>query len=160
MPTNLYGPGDNYHRENSHVIAAIIRKMHEAKIEDINEVTLWGSGSPRREFMHVDDLSKFIVNIMFDNSEIFNEILSYETPIVNVGSAQELKISELANIISKVIGFKGSIKYDISMPDGTPRKLLDTSKLKKFCNFKFISLEEGLQNTYQDFLKKYNTIEN
>ena len=160
MPTNLYGPGDNYHKENSHVIAAIIRKMHEAKVKNINEVILWGSGEPKREFMYVNDLSKFISNIMFDNPKIFNEILSYDTPIINVGSAQEYKISELANIISKVVGFKGKIKYDKSMPDGTPRKLLDTTRIKKFFSQEFISLEAGLENAYQDFLSQWKNLEN
>ncbi|HAA79531.1 MAG TPA: GDP-fucose synthetase, partial [Microbacteriaceae bacterium] len=120
MPTNLYGPNDNYHPENSHVLAALIRKFHEAKVSNTAEVTIWGTGTPLREFLHVDDLAsavEFLLN-------------HYDQPeTINVGSGDEVLVSELAALIAEVVGYEGSITHDLSKPDGTPRKILDSGKL-------------------------------
>ena len=120
MPTNLYGPGDNFDLENSHVLPALMRKFHEAKVEGADEVTVWGTGKPRREFLHVDDLADACVFLMGNYSS---------AEIVNVGWGRDISITELADMIREVIGFKGKIVYDTSKPDGTPRKLLDTARL-------------------------------
>ncbi len=142
MPTNLYGPGDNYDLKTSHVIPAMIRKFHEAKINS-NDVTLWGTGSPMREFLHVDDLA---------NAVLFCLNNKLEDSIYNIGSGEELSIRELANLISKITDFKGKIKWDQSKPDGTPRKLLDSTRIKEKGFKTLINLEEGIKETY---LNKY-----
>ena len=142
MPTNLYGPKDNYHLENSHVFPAMIRKFHEAKIKGEN-ITLWGTGSPYREFLHVDDLADACVFLMnnYNDSEI-----------VNIGSGKDLTIRELAFLMKKIIGFEGDLIFDSSKPDGTPRKLLDVSKLQSLGWKHTIELEEGIRETYKDYL--------
>jgi len=140
MPTNLYGPNDNFDLENSHVLPAMIRKFHEAKIKGAPSVTLWGTGSVQREFLHVDDLADaclFLMNTYDDSS------------IVNIGMGEDLSIKELAEQIRKVVGYKGTIDWDTSRPDGTPRKLLDVSKLHTLGWHHKISLEEGLKTTYK-----------
>ena len=142
MPTNLYGPGDNYDLKTSHVIPAMIRKFHEAKINN-TDVTIWGSGTPKREFLHVDDLANAILFCL--NNEL-------EDSLYNIGSGEELTIKELASLISKIIGFNGKIKWDRTKPDGTPRKLLNSSKIKKKGFKSLITLEEGIKKTY---LNKY-----
>ena len=143
MPTNLYGPGDNYHPENSHVIPAMIRRFHEAKERGDSEVTIWGSGTPRREFLHVDDLA-----------EACFHLLDHENPPdwVNLGVGEDLTILDLAKTIAKTVGFEGEIKTDPSKPDGTPRKLLDVSLLNKTGWTAKIAFEDGLKGAYQDFL--------
>lgn len=143
MPTNLYGPGDNYDLETSHVLPAMLRKFHEAKEKNHAPVTLWGSGTPFREFLHVDDLAKVVV---------FSIENSLEESLYNVGSGKEISIKELAFLIQKIVGHNGEIIWNTSMPDGTTRKLLDTCKLKKKTNFDFIALEEGIIKTYKNYL--------
>lgn len=143
MPTNLYGPNDNYHPEHSHVLPALIRRFHEAKENNLNEVVIWGTGTPLREFLYVDDLADACVYLM-------NTYSGNET--VNLGTGKELSIKELAELVKKVVGFKGNITFDTTKPDGTPRKLLDVSKLEKL-GWKYkTKLEEGIKLAYKDFL--------
>lgn len=151
MPTNLYGPGDNFHLANSHVLPALIRKFHEAKTSAAKEVVVWGTGSPRREFLHVDDLADAAVFLM-------QEYAGEE--IVNVGVGNDLTIDELANLVRDVVGFAGEIVYDASKPDGTPRKLLDVSKLTKLGWQAHISLRQGVEETYRWFLENQDAFRN
>ncbi len=142
MPTNLYGPGDNYHAENSHVIPALIRRFHEAKVSQTKAVTIWGTGTPRREFLHVDDLA----NACF-------HLLSLESPPdwVNVGAGRDLQIIELAQLIAEIVGYEGEIRTDLSKPDGTPRKLMDVSLLEDSGWSPAVSFRDGVALAYQDF---------
>ena len=143
MPTNLYGPNDNYHPEHSHVLPALIRRFHEAKISGLKEVTCWGDGSPLREFLYVDDLAELCVYLM-------NNYSGNET--VNAGTGKEITIKELTKLVAKIVGYNGEIKWDITKPNGTPRKLLDVSKAEKL-GWKYkIELEEGIRLSYDDFL--------
>lgn len=145
MPTNLYGYGDNYHPENSHVLPALIRKFHEAKTADLPFVELWGTGSPLREFLFADDLAEACVFLM----ETYNE-----EQFINIGTGKDLSIYELALKIKEIVGFEGEIKFDKSKPDGTPRKLMDVSKLEAL-GWKYkTDLTEGIQLAYQDFLSR------
>jgi GDP-L-fucose synthase len=144
MPTNLYGPGDNFHLANSHVLPALIRKFHEAKMRAAKEVVVWGTGSPRREFLHVDDLADAAVFLM-------REYAGEE--IVNVGVGHDLTIGELAQLVGEVVGFGGEIVYDATKPDGTPRKLLDVSRLTKLGWQARIPLRQGVAEVYQWFLE-------
>lgn len=143
MPTNLYGPGDNYHPTHSHVLPALIRRFHEAKIHKEKSVICWGSGTPLREFLYVDDLADACLYLM-------NTYSGSET--VNLGTGKELTIFELAQLVAKIVGYEGEIEWDTSKPDGTPRKLLDISKLEKIGWHYTTELEVGLQYTYEDFL--------
>ena len=143
MPTNLYGPNDNYHPEHSHVLPALIRRFHEAKIEGKDSVTCWGDGSPLREFLYVDDLANLCVYLM-------NNYSGNET--VNAGTGKELTIKELTELVAKVIGYTGKILWDPSKPNGTPRKLLDVSKAKKLGWTYKTDLEDGIRLAYEDFL--------
>ena len=143
MPTNLYGPNDNYHPEHSHVLPALIRRFHEAKVNNLDKVIIWGTGKSLREFLYVDDLAEACVYLM-------NTYSDNET--VNLGTGKELTIKELAELIKKIIGFKGKITFDPSKPDGTPRKLLDVSKLKKLGWHYKTELEDGIKLAYDDFL--------
>ena len=143
MPTNLYGPGDNYHSENSHVIPAMIRRFHEAKERGDSNVTIWGSGTPRREFLHVDDLAEACFHLLGHNNP---------PDWVNLGVGEDLTILDLAKTIAKTVGFEGEIKTDPSKPDGTPRKLLDVSLLNETGWTAKIAFEDGLKGAYQDFL--------
>jgi GDP-L-fucose synthase len=145
MPTNLYGPNDNYDLNNSHVLPAMIRKFHEAKIEGKESVEIWGTGTPKREFLYVDDLADACVFLMNNYSG---------SEIVNIGTGQDVTIAELAVGISKIIGYEGSIHYNTSMPDGTPRKLLDVSRLEEIGWKYSTSLKEGIEKTYRDYEKK------
>lgn len=140
MPTNLYGPNDNYDLNGSHVLPSLIRKFHTAKKNNLKEVVLWGSGKPLREFMHVDDLAEACLFLMDD----FNE-----DGFINVGTGKEISIIDLALLIKDIVGFKGNIAYDDSKPDGTPRKLMDVSKLAKLGWTSSISLSEGIRNVYK-----------
>lgn len=146
MPTNLYGPGDNYHSENSHVVPALIRKMHEAKELNQDKVVMWGTGTPRREFLYVDDLVDALVHLMLHYSGAEH---------VNVGCGEDITIQELANVVAKVIGFQGVIERDLSKPDGTPRKLLDISRIVGLGWRPQVSLETGLRIAYEDFCNRY-----
>jgi GDP-L-fucose synthase len=147
MPTNLYGSNDNYDLNNSHVLPAFIRRFHEAKIKNDPEVIIWGSGKPRREFLHADDLAEscfFLMN-------------KYNEPgFINIGTGEDIEINELAILIKNIIGYTGNIKHDSSKPDGTPRKLLDVTKLKTMGWLPKIGLEEGIRKAYKDFLSKLN----
>ena len=127
MPTNLYGPGDNYHPENSHVIPGLIYKFHKAKINNLESVTIWGTGTPKREFLYVDDLAQAAIHVMSVDKKIYDEQTLSVGNIINVGSEQELTIKELAEIIKEIIDFKGTINFDLSKPDGSTRKLLDST---------------------------------
>lgn len=142
MPTNLYGPGDNYHPENSHVPAAFIRRFHEAKEAGAKDVTIWGTGEPLREFMHVDDMADACVFVMKNYSDL---------GFLNAGTGEEISIQDFAKTVSKVVGFDGEIKNDLSKPDGTKRKLMDSSKLKNLGWSPCYGLEQGLAMTYKDF---------
>lgn len=143
MPTNLYGPNDNYHPEHSHVLPALIRRFHEAKEKGLKEVYCWGTGSPLREFLYVDDLADACVYLM-------NNYSGNET--VNIGTGKELTIRELTELVARIIGYEGEIKWDPSRPDGTPRKLLDVSKLNELGWHYKTELEDGIRLTYEDFL--------
>ena len=142
MPTNLYGPNDNYDLNNSHVLPALVRKFHEAKVKGEPTVTLWGSGKPRREFLHADDLADACLFLM----QRYNE-----PGLVNIGVGEDLEIKELALMIQKIVGYEGEIVHDLSKPDGTPRKLMDVTKLHNLGWKAAISLEEGLRSVYVDF---------
>jgi GDP-L-fucose synthase len=145
MPTNLYGYNDNYHSEHSHVLPAMIRRFHEAKEQGLPSVTIWGTGSPKREFLFADDLAEACYYLMEN----------YDEPgLINIGTGEDIAIRDLASIIKKIIGFKGDIRYDVSKPDGTPRKLMDVSKLHSKGWRHTIELEEGIKLAYQDFLTK------
>jgi GDP-L-fucose synthase len=141
MPTNLYGPNDNYHPQNSHVLPAMIRRFHEAKRDGLDAVTIWGSGLPRREFMHVDDLADACYFLM----QQYNE-----PGFVNIGTGEDVSILELAQIVRQIVGFEGEIKSDLSKPDGTPRKLMDVSKLGAMGWKARIPLEAGIESVYKD----------
>lgn len=143
MPTNLYGPNDNYHPTHSHVLPALIRRFHEAKVDNLPYVTCWGTGKPLREFLYVDDLADACVFLM-------NNYSGNET--VNLGTGKELTIKELTELVAKIIGYTGEIRWDSSKPDGTPRKLLDVSKLESLGWHYKTELEEGIRLSYQDFL--------
>jgi GDP-L-fucose synthase len=145
MPTNLYGPNDNYHPQNSHVLPALIRRFHEAKVAGAEDVTMWGTGEAKREFMHVDDLAASILHV-----------LRIETPpdVVNAGTGEDVRIREVAEIIKEVVGFRGPLKFDTSKPDGAPRKLLDVTLLNELGWKAKIGLREGIERTYQSFLEE------
>lgn len=148
MPTNMYGFGDNYHPQNAHVLPALLRRFHEAKEKGSEEVVIWGSGKPLREFMFADDLGAACVFLM----------LHHDKPeIVNVGTGEEVSILDLAHLIAKTVGFKGQIGFDNTKPDGTPRKLMDSTRLHALGFRHKVSLEEGLRLTYTDFLSKVET---
>ena len=152
MPTNLYGPGDNYHPENSHVIPALIRRFHEAKDNDAPEVAIWGSGTPKREFLHVDDMAAASIHVMNLDSDLYEQHTQPMLSHINVGYGSDISIAELAVLIGQTVGYKGRITYDSSKPDGTPRKLMDSSRLNALGWKAHITLEEGLVSAYKDFL--------
>lgn len=153
MPTNLYGPGDNYHSENSHVIPSLIRRFHEAKINYLPEVFVWGSGEPRREFLHVDDMAAACIHVMNLDYKLYQKHTQPMLSHINVGFGTDVSIAELAMLIKQVVDYKGSITFDNSKPDGAPRKLMDSSILNSLGWQASVTLEEGLVSTYQDFLK-------
>lgn len=147
MPTNLYGPGDNYHPENSHVLPALIRRFHEAKEQGLSEVVCWGTGSPKREFLHVDDLAEACLHLMAHHND---------SGWVNVGTGQDVSILELATIVAETVGYGGAIRWDTSKPDGTPRKLLDVSKMTALGWTASTPLREGIEQVYLDFQEALN----
>lgn len=149
MPTNLYGPNDNYDLQNSHVLPALIRKFHEAKENGKAEVVLWGSGSPLREFLHADDMADACVFLMQNYSG---------SEFLNIGTGHDISIKDLAELVKKTVGFVGEIVWDSTKPDGTPRKLMDVSKLKSLGWTYNIDLEEGIASAYADFLKNYDLL--
>ena len=145
MPTNLYGPGDNYHPEYSHVVAALIRRFHEAKVSGVKNVVVWGTGTPRREFLYVDDLADACVYLMKTYSE---------DELVNIGTGEDITIAEFARVVATTVGYPGGISFDTSKPDGTPRKLLDVSRLAKLGWRARTSLEHGIRLAYQAYLNE------
>jgi len=153
MPTNLYGPGDNYHLENSHVLPALIRRFHEAKVSGAKTVTLWGTGKAKREFLFVDDMAAASVHVMNLNHDVYAAHTSPMQGHINVGSGSDVTIAEVAEMIRNVVGFKCTIDYDTSKPDGAPRKWMDSQKLKSLGWKPQYSLLDGLRKTYADFLK-------
>jgi GDP-L-fucose synthase len=154
MPTNLYGPGDSYDLNNSHVLPALLRKMHEAKISGANEVVLWGSGQPKREFLYVDDLANALVYLATLDDERYNILVdSSRCPLINVGSGEDLSIRELAGTIANVVNYKGKFVQDTSKPDGTMRKVMDVSRLRALGWLPKITLVDGIAATYANFLK-------
>ena len=159
MPTNLYGPGDNYHSLNSHVMPALIRKFHDAKINNKSQVTCWGTGSPKREFLHVDDIAEAVVFVLekvsSDNKNLFEEDFKY-TGLLNVGAGKDISIKELAELIATNFDYRGRIYWDQSKPDGTPRKLLDVSKLNKLGWTSRIDIESGIKLTIKSFKNELN----
>ena len=156
MPTNLYGPGDNYHPENSHVIPALLRRFHEAKESNAESVTIWGTGTPRREFLYVDDMAAACIHVMNLDKSLYDQHTSPMLSHINVGYGDDVTIAELATLVAKTVGFTGSIDYDATKPDGTPRKLMDSTRLNQLGWKATINLEEGLKMAYQDFLEKDN----
>ena len=152
MPTNLYGPNDNYDLQNSHVLPALIRKMHEAKVSGVSEVVLWGSGTPKREFLYVDDLANALVFLATLDNKRYNALVNpSQCPLINVGTGEDLTIRELAETIAEVVGYKGRFVQDTSKPDGTMRKVMDVSKLTNLGWKASTSLKEGIALTYQIF---------
>ena len=148
MPTNLYGPGDNFDLQSSHVLPALIRKFHDAQTNGDKEVSIWGTGTPRREFLHVDDMASAAVFLMlhYDRGEI-----------INVGTGEDVTIAELAELVASATGFQGALSYDSSKPDGTSRKLLDVSRLHAYGWRHNIDLQEGIRSTYEWFLTHYDS---
>ena len=145
MPTNLYGSGDNYHPEYSHVVAALIRRFHEAKLSGAKEVVVWGTGAPRREFLYVDDLADACIHL----------IKTYSADeLVNIGTGEDITIAEFARVVAATVGYAGQISFDTSRPDGTPRKLLDVSRLAKLGWRASTSLEDGIRLAYQAYLNE------
>ncbi|MFC1739891.1 GDP-L-fucose synthase family protein [Pseudomonadota bacterium] len=154
MPTNLYGPGDNFDLDTSHVLPALLRKFHEAAKKGETTVTVWGSGRPRREFLHVDDMASACSHLMTLSEDIYWNTVSEHCSHVNVGCGSDISIADLAELIAKTTGFGGRIEYDSSMPDGTPRKLLDVSRMESLGWSAAISLEEGVRQTF-DWMKEH-----
>lgn len=154
MPTNLYGPGDNFHLENAHVLPALIYRFHEARVSRREEVTIWGTGTPRREFLHVDDMAAASLFVMDLPPEIYQRETDPMLSHINVGCGEDISILELAQLVARVTGFEGRITLDPSRPDGTPRKLMDVSKLKRLGWQATITLEDGIRDTYAWFLEQ------
>lgn len=149
MPANLYGPNDYYDLENSHVLPALIRRFHEAKINDMSEISIWGSGSPRREFLHADDLADALLLLM----------LKYNSSdIINVGVGYDISIKDLASLIAEIVGYKGNIKFDLTKPDGTPERIMDSSKINNLGWLPKYDLPQGLEMVYSDFIKNYDIL--
>ena len=160
MPTNLYGPGDNFHEKNSHVIPALIRRLHQAKSDRSQEIVAWGTGSALREFLHVDDLATASIFLMNLDSEVYENAIEPRLSHINVGAGEELSIKELILIISEIIGFRGTIVWDKSKPDGSPRKLMDSSKIFKLGWKPNYDLRTGIKETYEWFLKNASKARN
>jgi len=158
MPTNLYGPYDNFHAENSHVIPGLLRRFHHAKVNNDGEVTAWGSGNPMREFLHVDDMAAASTHVMEISAELYQMSTGPTLSHLNVGTGVDCTIKELVETVARVIEYKGNIEWDASKPDGTPRKLLNVDRLHSLGWNHQLSLEQGLKNTYQWFLKNQKNI--
>ncbi len=152
MPTNLYGPGDNYHPENSHVIPALIRRFHEAKVLNKSDVLIWGTGTPRREFLYVDDMATASVYVMNLDKAVYDKYTSPMQSHINVGYGDDVTIAELAHAVSEAVGYSGEIKFDTSKPDGTLRKLMDSERLSALGWKPQVDLKSGLKKAYADFM--------
>jgi GDP-L-fucose synthase len=148
MPTNLYGPGDNYHPTNSHVLPGLLRRFHEAKLAQLPEVQIWGTGTPLREFLHVDDLAAGILHLLG---------LADPPDLVNIGSGVEISILQLAQLVARTVGYTGRLTHDLSKPDGTPRKLSDITRIRQTGWSPQITLEAGLQTAFKDFLQSLHS---
>ena len=157
MPTNLYGPGDNYHPQNSHVIPALIRRFHEARVNNTPTVTIWGSGTPKREFLYVDDMAAASVFVMDLPKAVYEQHTSPMQSQINVGFGSDITIAELAHAVSQTTGYQGKIDYDSKQPDGSPRKLMDSSRLNTLGWQAKFQLHQGLALAYQDFLQQTNS---
>lgn len=157
MPTNLYGPGDNYHPENSHVIPALIRRFHEAKMNALPSVAIWGTGTPKREFLFVDDMAAASVHVMNLSPEAYSAQTQPMQSLINVGFGSDVTIAELAQTVAQVIGYKGDISFDANMPDGAPRKFMDSSKLHDLGWRAKVDLGTGLRLAYQDYLQRVDS---
>ncbi|MET0116631.1 MAG: GDP-L-fucose synthase [Sedimenticola sp.] len=153
MPTNLYGPGDNYHPENSHVIPALIRRFHEAREAAAPSVTVWGTGTPKREFLHVDDMAAASIHVMNLGQQDYQAHTSPMCSHINVGFGSDITIKELAETVARVVGYRGEILFDTTKPDGTPRKLMDSARLNRLGWQPEIPLEAGLENAYREYCK-------
>jgi len=154
MPTNLYGPGDNYDAHSSHVLPALIRKMHEAKARGSKEAVIWGSGKPRREFLHADDLAEACLTLAtLDHAAYVHALGAWRYPLINIGCGEDATITELAQIVADAVGYKGALAYDAGKPDGTPRKLLDVSRMAALGWSARITLREGIARTYAELLR-------
>lgn len=158
MPTNLYGPGDSYHLENSHVIPALIRRFHEAKASNAPSVTIWGTGTPRREFLYVDDMAAASVHVMNLPKATYDAHTQPMQSLINIGYGSDITIAQAAHAVSQAVGFKGRIDFDPTKPDGTPRKLMDSSRLNALGWRAKVNLAEGLSTTYQDFLQHHGSV--
>lgn len=154
MPTNLYGPGDNYHPENSHVIPGLIRRFHEAKVNQSPSVTIWGTGTPRREFLYVDDMAAACVHVMNLDKPVYDQHTQPMLSHINVGYGEDVSIRELAENIGRTLGYRGTINFDVKKPDGTPRKLMDSSRLNALGWTPRVDLEAGLKLAYADFVQR------
>ena len=153
MPTNLYGPGDNYHHENSHVIPALLRRFHEAKMSKAKKVVIWGTGTPRREFLYVDDMARAAVFVMELEKKVYDHHTRPNQSHLNVGFGSDCMISELANLVAKVTGYQGEIQFDASKPDGAPKKLMNSKLLNNLGWMPEVDLASGIDRTYHDFIK-------
>ena len=158
MPTNLYGPGDNYHPENSHVIPALIRRFHEAKVSHAPSVTIWGTGTPKREFLYVDDMAAASVHVMNLAKSVYEQHTQPMLSHINVGFGEDVTILEVAQAVARTVGYTGSIHTDPTKPDGAPRKLMDSSRLNVLGWQAQVLLDAGLQAAYEDFLVKYTNL--
>ena len=158
MPTNLYGPGDNYHPENSHVVPALIRRFHEAKLENLSEVVVWGSGTPMREFLYVDDMAEASLFVLNLDPEVYEKNIHPTLSHINVGTGNDVTIKELAEIVKHVVGFSGVIEFDSTKPDGTPRKLMNVSKLNDLGWRSKTDLKRGVQYALNDFVSRVSTV--
>jgi GDP-L-fucose synthase len=156
MPTNLYGPGDNYHPENSHVIPALIRRFHEAKVEGVASVAIWGTGTPRREFLYVDDMAAASVHVMNLDKAVYDQHTQLMLSHINVGYGDDVTIRQLALAVGETVGYAGTITFDTTKPDGTPRKWMDSQRLRDLGWAPTVDLREGLKRAYADFLE-HNT---
>ena len=154
MPTNLYGPGDNYDLQTSHVLPALMRKLHEAKLRNERSVTVWGSGTPRREFLHSDDMAEACIHLIENSAEVRSRLGAERAPLVNVGCGEDQTITELAVAVREALGSRADIVYDRTKPDGTPQKLLDIALVRSLGWQPRIALAEGLQSTYESFVNK------
>ena len=155
MPANLYGPGDNYHPENSHVVPALIRRFHEAKLNNLTEVVVWGSGTPKREFLYVDDMAEASLFVHNLENKIFQKNVNPKLSHINIGTGSDVTIKELAEVVKDVVGFDGDLVFDHSKPDGTPRKLMDVTKISKLGWKSSTKLNEGLSRSYQNYLSRH-----
>ncbi|EPJ54054.1 MAG: NAD dependent epimerase/dehydratase family protein [Osedax symbiont Rs2] len=158
MPTNLYGENDNFHPENSHVIPALIRRCHEAKLSNASELFVWGTGSPKREFLYVEDMAEASIFIMNINKKLYEKETQLMLSQINIGSGIDCSIRELMEIVANVVGFKGAIKFDTTKPDGAPRKLMDITRIKRLGWSAETTLKQGIRKTYDWFLANQNSI--